>query len=181
MSLIVSYTLDRNNRIVDIGGEWDHFAIDNDARNLVAPNVLGRPIDEFIIGDATRMFLFTMLDCSRLLAKPFTRPYRCDSPQWRRYMEMTLEPTRQGTIELRHQLLWVEPIDHPVVFTVAPSGVRHDFVKRCSICNRLRIRNRWLEADEAAHWGLLAKSGECPVIYGVCETCQKTALPVSSA
>lgn len=177
MSLIVSYTLDRNNRIVDIGGEWDHFAVENDARNLVTPNVLGRSINEFIIGDATRMFLFTMLDCSRLLAKPLTRAYRCDSPQWRRFMEMTLEPTPHGVVELRHQLLRVEPTNHSITFTVAPTGSRHEFVNRCSICNRLRLQNRWLEADEAAHWGLLAKTGECPVIYGVCETCQKTALP----
>ncbi len=63
MSLIVSYTLDRNNRIVDVGGEWDHFAIENDARNLVTPNVLGRPINEFIIGDVTCMFLLTKSPC----------------------------------------------------------------------------------------------------------------------
>lgn len=78
---VVSYTLDRANRIVGVGGSWDNFALENDASNLLEPHILGREISEFVVGDTTRIFLFTMLDSSRVLEKLITRPYRCDSPQ----------------------------------------------------------------------------------------------------
>ena len=38
---VVSYTLDRANRIVGVGGSWDNFALENDAANLLEPHVLG--------------------------------------------------------------------------------------------------------------------------------------------
>lgn len=172
-SLVVSYTLDHANRIVGIGGSWNCFALENGALNLLESQVLGRDIGEFIIGDTTRMFVFAMLDSARLLAKPITRSYRCDSPQYRRFMEMTLLPGPQDMIELHHRLVREEPVQYPIKFTVAPDGAHSGLVKRCSMCNRLNLQNRWLEADEAAHQGLLTQTATHLVIYGVCESCRR--------
>ena len=172
-SFIVSYTLDRANRIVGVGGSWDNFALENDASNLLEPHVLGREIIDFVVGDTTRIFLFTMLDSSRVLEKPITRPYRCDSPQYRRFMEMTLEPRPQGVIELRHRLLRVEAVDYPIKFTAVPGNAPKGLIKRCSMCNQIKIKGDWLESSEAISKGLLAKADQCQVIYGVCENCQR--------
>jgi hypothetical protein len=172
-SIVVSYTLDRTNRIVDVGGCWDNFALENDAANLLEPHILGREISEFVTGNTTRIFLFTMLDSSRVLDKPLTRPYRCDSPQYRRFMEMTLEPHPQGIVKLRHRLIRVEAVEYPIKFTIAPENAPKGLIKRCSMCNQINIKGDWLEASEAARQGLLTQAEQCQVIYGVCENCQR--------
>jgi hypothetical protein len=172
-SFVVSYTLDRNNRIISVGGSWDCFALENDAAGLLAPNVVGRDISDFIVGDSTLMFLLTMINATRLLAKPMTRSYRCDSPQYRRFMEMTLLPGPQDVVEIHHRLLREEPMQYPLNFTVTGNSVSNKLLKRCSMCNWINVRDTWLEPDEAVQRGWLENPGTYRVIYGVCESCQQ--------
>ena len=178
----LAYTLDDKDVIVAVDGAWDHFALTNAGPAVCAESVLKRPLDDFITGDATRMFTRTMLMSARTLRRPLQRAYRCDSPDTRRYMEMLIEPQADGGVRLAHRLLKTEPIAvrvpiQPATATMArkygtevralPAG----YAKRCSLCNRVWIGSAWMELDAAVTSGLVINDKSLRVIYGVCPAC----------
>lgn len=66
----LSYTLDKADNIVAVGGNWDAFARENDGESLLASKIIGRKLDQFIHGDITRMFVRTMIMSARTLQRP---------------------------------------------------------------------------------------------------------------
>lgn len=172
----LSYTLDSDDRIVSVGGDWDGFARENDGSEILARTVIGRRLDEFITGDATRMFVRTMLMSARTLKRSIRRPYRCDSPQFRRLMEMTIVPLAQEMLDVRHHQIRAEPLPYTITIAAVTSTAASGFVKRCSICNRIRAE-MWSEVDAAVIDGRLtvAAAAALKVIYGVCPDCLLSA------
>lgn len=178
----LSYTVDASDVIVAVGGAWDDSARCNDAEKIVSTQIIGKSLDGFIHGDETRMFVRTMLMSARVLNRPVMRPYRCDSPQRKRFMEMTVTPLDGGNIEVMHQEVHSEPIANPTRMVAAPKGVTGVHTKRCSVCNRLRVNGIWSELDDAVASGHLAPAvaPALRVIYGVCPDCLASKLgPVS--
>lgn len=163
----VVYRLDRDDVIVEVGGEWDHFAMQNDGAHLCQRSVLGRPLESFVSGDATRMFVRALLQAARLTLRPLTRDYRCDSADLRRYMRMTIAPEADGGLRVSHALVRTVPYAHPVPVRYAMGNVANVTI-RCSMCNRLRDGGEWREADSVPP---LAGGVARPVIYGVCPDC----------
>lgn len=51
------YRPDDRDRSVDVGGNWNRFAMDNGAEDLVAGSVIGFSLHSFIAGKVTRMFV----------------------------------------------------------------------------------------------------------------------------
>lgn len=171
-SEVLSYTLDKADNIVAVGGNWDAFARENDGESLLASKIIGCNLDQFIHGDITRMFVRTMIMSARTLQRPVLRPYRCDSPKLKRFMEMTVLPGAQGAVEVVHRELRSEPIAHPMPISAAPAGAGKRFVKRCSICNRVKAQDIWSELDAAIDAARIpAGAHDIKVIYGVCPDC----------
>jgi hypothetical protein len=169
----LSYTLDVSNTIVAVGGCWDDFARNNDGEAILAAKIIGRKLDEFVSGDTTRMFVRTMIMSARTLQRPLQRPYRCDSPQLKRFMEMILQPGVAGAVEIMHRQLRCEPIPRPVRLLAAAPGTASTgtLTKRCSLCNRVLTRGRWREIDDAVSAEHLAADSTVRVIFGVCGDC----------
>jgi hypothetical protein len=168
----MSYTVDNTNTIVAVSGVWDEFARDNGGENILASKIIGRQLEQFIQGDDTRMFVRTMLMSARTLHRPIYRPYRCDSPTLKRFMEMTLLPRADGVLEVIHRELHNEPIFHNIPVVAAPSGAGWAFLKRCSLCNRVHAQGVWSEIDDAIEANRLqVNAPNLKVIYGVCPDC----------
>lgn len=169
-TLIVRYRLDEQDRIVDVGGSWDDFAICNGAEELVQGAVLGLPLRSFVSGDVTRMFIDTMLLKARVRREPFTVPYRCDSPDCKRFFEMTLTPDGKQ-IDFSHRLLREESLPMPRYFAVASLlDTTAPLLHRCSMCNCLsRNAGECLDQDQ---WPDLTDQ-TIRVIYHVCADCRK--------
>ena len=168
----MSYTLDEADTIVAVNGSWDDFARNNEGEQTVARHIIGKKLDQFIHGDETRMFVRTMIMSARVLKKPIYRPYRCDSPQHKRFMEMTVFPRAEGQVEVVHRELHREPIFRPVRFTAAPLGASTAYVKRCSLCNRVQAQGLWSELEEALETERLQmEASTLKVFYGVCPDC----------
>ena len=56
--LVVSYWLDRDDRIVQVNPLWDQFALANGGeKQLLSSEIQGRRVFDFITGDQTRMYL----------------------------------------------------------------------------------------------------------------------------
>jgi len=172
----VSYWLDARDRIVRTCANWDGFALDNDGIAAVGKNVRGESLWDFVMGDPTRIWLSTVLSLARLRDEPVKRPYRCDSPTEKRYMEMVVSREgKKGDLLLTHRILRAEPVRPPLSFVAARAS--GPWMARCSICNRVLADNRWTEPQEAFRRGLLPEDGSIPVIYGVCPDCRR-AMPV---
>lgn len=177
------YVLDLHNRIVELGGAWDEFALANQGERATRRFVLGQSLEHFISGDATRMFLRTLLDNVRRLHYPLTRPYRCDSPNLRRHLEMTLTPLGSGLVRLEHRVLQEIPVQS--VFTVNSQMLqgrlqgkdpRYRFIHRCSMCCRYAFNQQWMELAELQNSPELQAAGEIPVIHTVCPECKDNLL-----
>jgi len=163
------YRLDAKDRIVDVGGDWDSFAMDNGAEGLVSSVVVGTLLRSYIAGDVTRMFVDALLARVRLSGRPAMIPYRCDSPGIKRCMEMSLAKIGSDLVS-EHRIV-SERVMFPLLSFVAVEDKRPgDWVRRCSMCNRLTLRNgENCEPDAFAP----APGEALRVIYHVCADCQR--------
>jgi hypothetical protein len=169
----LSYTLDPDDAITAVTGDWDRFALDNGGDESLSTKIIGRRLDHFISGDVTLMFVRTLLMSARTLKRTIQRPYRCDSPQLKRFMEMTIVPRGNGVLEVCHRQVRSEPYRYALTFTAAMPGAGSNFVKRCSLCQRIRVGDRWSEVDDAVLEGRLQQgaAAKLAVLYGVCPDC----------
>lgn len=166
----IRYWLDIGEVIVDIALDWDQFARDNNAPELLKRHVIGRNLLNFVSGDVTRMYVRTLIQSARLMRQPMVRQYRCDSPDMRRYMEMRLSLQDNGLLCWEHRQLASEKLPNRLNFVhAADSRTRRPHV-RCSICNRLKGRSGWNEPDLLGE-DFLPTESVVPVIYGVCPDC----------
>lgn len=163
------YTLDRQDRIIDVGGAWDDFALDNDGGSVLRAHVLGTQVFEHVNGDVSVMYLRTLLSSVRLLGRAVTRSYRCDSPGTKRLMEMTLTPDEDDAMVIAHRLLRTEALPARFVFTVDKG--RPSFAVRCSMCNRLKKSKVWQEPEVVWRHDRWQEAGPTSVIYGICPDC----------
>ncbi len=164
-----TYWLDADNAISGVSGPWDRFAQDNEGSAASSSDIAGKPIWSFISGDSSRMWLEALLQLARLTGQAISRPYRCDSPDLKRYMSMTIIPEGSGRLRVEHAILATEARHAPVYIRYAAKATLPSFYQRCSVCGRVRHTpaEPWLEPDEHCAQG----KAELSVIYAVCEDC----------
>jgi hypothetical protein len=167
---LLTYRLDAEGTIVECGGSWDGFAIENGASRLRADHVVGRAVWDFITGTETRQLWREVFGVARARGRVFV-PFRCDSPTVRRRLEMAVEVEPGGGLSIATAVLRVEP-RAPEAW-LSPDGQRTvGMVTSCSWCRRFLVGDEWLEVEVAvARSGLL--EDEMPAItHGVCPDCE---------
>lgn len=171
--IVVEYRLDECNRITEVNEAWRRFAIDNGGGSLLAENVIGRPLHEFISGDITRMFVSALLQATRLTGQTRTVHYRCDSAETKRYMAMDIVPISATHLISRHRVLRELKLAVSTSFTAQKAGQK-TLIKRCSMCNRV-TRNGAppMEPEHAGKLGWLNRADDTLVIYFVCRECKE--------
>jgi len=171
----VTYRLDAKDVIVEVGGAWDEFARRNGGPGLEVDRVVGRSLYEHVTGEVTRMFVWTMFDAARKLGIERTQPYRCDTPDLKRFMEMRIVPGPAGTILVRHRLVSTEPIiPHVRVRAAMPGTPLRQVVLRCSSCNQLRHQGVWVEPEHLAK-DVSGGDLDVQVAYSICPSCREAA------
>ncbi len=153
------YEVDAHNKVVDVDTEWDVEA--ERAAGSEGPlrqRILGRSLESFMAGDATKMFVRAALDAARILGEARVLPYRCDVPGERRYMEMVVSPLDDGHVRVTHRLVKAEamPPRRPWPRVRIVGGWR------CSQCCRVRLSGseEWIETEDQFDARLL--SDVCP-------------------
>jgi hypothetical protein len=133
----VHYVVDQANRIVDVDGDWDVSAAEH-TESAVAPTgakIIGQPLEAFMAGDTTKMFVRSALDAARLLGETRRLPYRCDSPSERRRFEMVISPLAAGHVKVAHVLVEAMPrVARPAIALPAVGAGW-----RCSQCLLVRL------------------------------------------
>jgi hypothetical protein len=167
----ISYRIDRENRLIDVGGDWDAFALENETPSLRREAVLGRSLLDFVTGAETRHLYEVLLGRARA-GPPLRRlPFRCDSPGLRRFMEMDIASPDGAAVEYRCRVLRTEP--RPPVYTVTAEAGGERTMRMCSWCKKVHLtRDLWVEVEEAiARFGLLEDEAPPQITHGMCDAC----------
>lgn len=164
--------IDAEDRIVYISPEWLDFAAEN-AYARDAAFFLQRPLWDFVDDSETRYLYRTLLDKVRARGGALSLPYRCDSPDCRRFMEMRIVPeSDDGRVRFESRILRLQPRPHvPLLDPATPRS--HDLLKVCGWCKRVDCKpHSWLEAEQAIQLLGLFESAELPAIsHGICPQC----------
>ncbi len=163
-----SYVINSEEVIIEVSNNWDEFAIDNDGESVLSDKVVGKSLWEFINGDTTRIWLETLIKYVKHFGETISRPYRCDSPDLKRFMQLEVKKLESGIIELTHTVISTEKRPAPIYFNPSTAG-SSKVTKRCSMCSRIYNGKDWIEAD-LFH---LANNREITVIYTICEDCKR--------
>ena len=161
------YKLDKQNRITEVSSGWDDFALQNKGEDATSSRVVGTTLREFIVGDATRMWMKALVDSVRASNKEVIKFYRCDSPSEKRFMRMTLLPDEDGSVYVSNKLIRVEKMKRSADFRFEANAT----LERCSLCNRVLINDAWIEADEIPDVLNLRDGLHIEVTYSICNKC----------
>ena len=158
------YRVDRDYRIVDVGGDWDDFAIRNASDECVSKYVIGDDLFSHITGDEVKMWIEAVIQAVRITQEVIERDYRCDGPSVRRYFRLVAEPEPESVVLVSNQLTAEEPQSTSIVLSSAIEN--HGGTPRCSICNSVRLADKWVDPFE------LGSNQEFQVRHEVCPRCQ---------
>ncbi|RAI40615.1 hypothetical protein CH341_23405 [Rhodoplanes roseus] len=154
-----------------MGGAWDAFALDNDGAAATVARVLGTDLLVHVTGDQTRSLLDTVLWRVRRKEREAILPFRCDSPDRERHMEMTLRAEPGQGVLLAYRMLRSVPLPFALPLNFSATGLpRGRMLFRCSTCNRLLRDGLWREPAS------LDEQPTVPIAvsYGVCADCRAT-------
>lgn len=178
----VRYELDGDDRIVFVNEAWSAFALANGAPHLSGDAVLGRLLWDFIADDSTRQAYRTVMTCVRD-GDQSRFGYRCDSPDVRRYMEMTITTCPGGTLLFESVTQQVIPRarsltlptvggraqDAPALPDRANAG--DVLIRSCGWCNRVDAHAIWMELEPGLAELGLAGDDAARVTHGICPSC----------
>ncbi|WP_321277208.1 hypothetical protein [Thiomicrorhabdus indica] len=169
--LTTSLVVNRDNLVVELDESWLEQARKNDSESVLAiEKILYQPLGKFIGDDNTRMYFEASLALCRLKKQVLYRPYRCDSPTHKQFMELELSPLEDGKVRMTHYLLRTEPFDKPVKFTAVQfTNNQHLTVKRCSLCNSIQPTGsaEWIEPET-----FFKDKSDVMTIHTVCPDCK---------
>jgi len=159
--------------ITAVAGAWEAFATANGAPALASDAVVGRSLFDFIQGEEPQRIhrLLLLAVRSRSEGDTLAVPFRCDSPDMRRYMQLELACEDGGAVQFRATLLRAEPRPHLRLLDSAERRAPGLLVSG-SFCLRIRGPDEaWLDLDDAV--ARLELLGPAPpkLVYGVCAEC----------
>lgn len=177
--MVTSYRIDGTDHVVSVDDAWLAFAAENDAPELTREHVVGRPLWDFVQGSEVRRLLRLVLSRVRRNDVPLLLPFRCDSPDRRRFMRMALTPLPGD--ELRVDSILERQDRQPPIRLLdrrAPRSAQAPVL--CSLCRRVELpgqdRDRdhdWVEVEDAVVRLELFGAGPLPrLAHGVCPGCR---------
>jgi hypothetical protein len=167
------WTIDDADKIVHVNDAWLAFAVENTAPQLAAALVLDQPIWRFIQGQETSYLYQQIFRRVRADKAPVKFPFRCDSPDCRRFMEMELASLPGAAIQFTAHILreeWRDPID----LLDASRNRSGEFVTVCSWCKKINIPGQGWGEIEAAIMALdLFGHHSMPrMTHTICDSCR---------
>lgn len=165
------YELDRDDRIQRVDASWAAFARENGAPQLAA-GVVGSSIWDWITGPEVEHLYRLLLARIRGARGSARIPFRCDSPETRRFMELEIAALPDGGLRFRSWLTRAEP-RAPVALLDPRADRSERFVGICSWCKRVRARPEvWLEIEHAASSLRLLEGQPPQITHTICGDCQ---------
>jgi hypothetical protein len=168
------YHLNATDEISCVNEAWTTFAEANRGGTLKPSEILGRSLWEFVGDIDTRHIYRIMHERVRTRRAPVQLRFRCDAPELRRLLELSISP---GDDEgLTYRVRTVKQQDRAPVSLLDPLRSRSEgFVTMCGWCKRVAVPPRdWLEVEDAIlALQLFAEPHPPQLTHGICGECKK--------
>ncbi|RMF84814.1 MAG: hypothetical protein D6736_18575 [Nitrospinota bacterium] len=166
------HRIDAEDRIIFVNEAWLAFAQQNDASHLTREAVLGQPLWCFIAGEETQHLYTLLLSQVRSTGQRRWIPFRCDSPDRRRFMEMEIALCAPGEVQFTSWLLR-EEVRPPLPLFEAKQERSPTLLTLCSWCKKVKISpTEWIEVEEAIRrLDLFADPHPPRITHGICPSC----------
>lgn len=170
---IVRYVIDAEDKIAFVDDGWCRFAEANDGVELKGQAILGQSLWDSIT-DLTTRNLYQQI-VSRVRQGKLARfTLRCDSPECRRLLEMTISARADGSVEFETRAVHVEDRE-PVALLSRKTLRSTDLLLACAWCNRVDVGStskEWMEVEDAMERLRLFELERVPQLtHGMCEAC----------
>ncbi len=175
---IIQYIIDRDDHITYVSDDWWFFAEENEAGpDCYPPQLLGRPLWDFIAGEETRQLYRIMLAKARSGKKPVQVPIRCDSPELRREIMISLKSVGDGHIEFLCRTMQIEARE-PVDLLRRDVKRTGSTIRICSFCKKIAMpSNEWIDTELAIKRLALFIDSALPQLrHCLCPGCHAAAL-----
>jgi len=173
----LTYTVDADDRIEKMGGNWNDFAAENAAPEMQEPaNVVGTSIWSFLAGTEIKSLFRQIFEEVRVKETTFSMPFRCDSPDVQREMMLTVSYAGDNKLDISTVLQNEMSQPHVPLFSPRSYSTRNH-INRCSVCRRFEDRNGdWLSATELAMKTSILAAPHLPAVSErVCGECADLA------
>lgn len=168
------YQLNASDEISLVNDEWLVFARANDGEPLLPPQILGRPLWDFIADVETQHIYRLLHRRVRTGGEPVRLSFRCDGPERRRLLELSISAgVEEGLI---YRVRTVREEDRKRVPLLDPHRPRSEtFVTMCGWCKRVAAPpHGWLEVEEAVTaLSLFAEPRPPQLTHGICAQCSE--------
>ncbi|HTH46985.1 MAG TPA: hypothetical protein VMB21_05700 [Candidatus Limnocylindria bacterium] len=166
------YRIDAQDRVSFANGDWYAFARENGASELTASALIGRPLSDFLCHTETKHLLEILIQKVRRTQMTMVLPYRCDSPDCRRFMELTVLPLPQSEVEFRSRILREERRE-AVRLLGADTARTEASLTMCGWCKKIALPDgRWEEVEVAvAELDLFAAPSLPQIFHDICPQC----------
>lgn len=171
----VVYHVDGQDVVRCVNREYDEFALANQGHAVSSATVVGRPLWDFVHDPTTRQIYRAILDRARD-GRPVAFTFRCDSPERRRLLRMSVRATGGGDVEFRVNTIAIQ--DRPPERLLSIDASRSEVVlTACGWCKKIRLEHGWSEIEDAvAALGLFEATVLPSLTHGICEACRDEML-----
>lgn len=169
---LVRYHIDSNDRICFVNLAFSEFASDNDAFDLVGDAVLGRSLWDFVTDETVCALNRMLIQKARRTHRVVSFPYRCDSPDLLRSMEMVILPLAQDTLEFQCRVVR-QQMRPPRKLWGRRDQRAPETLRVCSWCNKVDLGgDNWQELEALlAQRPLLDEEPPPSLTHGACPEC----------
>jgi hypothetical protein len=168
------YHLNATDEISSVNEAWTTFAEANRGETLKPSEIVGRSLWEFVGDINTRHIYRVMHERVRTRRAAVQLRFRCDAPELRRLLELSISPGHDEG--LTYRVRTVEQQDRAPVPLLDPLHPRSErFVTMCGWCKRVAVPPRdWLEVEDAIlALQLFAEPQPPQVTHGICDECKR--------
>ncbi|HWA53750.1 MAG TPA: hypothetical protein VG816_06210 [Solirubrobacterales bacterium] len=176
MSAALSYAIDENDHLIQVDEGFRRFGEENGWPE--AGSSLGRSLWDYVAGHEPRKLQRLLLRRVRDEGLDIELPFRCDSPDVRRDMDLRIAARPGGRLVLFSSRLREErprEASQPLLDFHQPRG--EEAIEMCAWCDRFEVGGEWVEVEEAARRLKLFGRSELPAIsHGICSECNRLLL-----
>lgn len=175
-SNLIEYIIDQHDLITSVSSGWDDFALDNDAEHLIASNVIGKSLWEFVSDRDVQNLYLNLVNSLRLNGRQIQFKYRCDSPELKRFMDLVIQPLPDKGVKFISRIERVEK-RNPVEILKRKITRNDQLLRMCSWCKKVSLNGSWLEIETALSGSDLFLSDNQPQLtHTICEDCYKQVM-----
>jgi hypothetical protein len=172
------YRVDGNDILLEVSENWQSFSDENSGGEACFPrNVIGSSLWRHICEWETKQLYQTILERVRMNNQRACFPFRCDSPDKRRFLNLLVIPMERNCINFESRILKTESRE-PVALLSGEVKRSEELLRICSMCKKIAISDtEWVEVETAVRTlGLFERVLMPRFTHGVCQSCFDSAI-----